>query len=80
MLPSLQLVRTAAVPLDQRDRAQAMLDRLHLGHDERVMRQRRRWYALYEQGELSLAGLALHAPLIARAVEKQGQAVPPAPR
>jgi hypothetical protein len=27
-----------------RERAACMLDRLHLGHDERVVRQRREWY------------------------------------
>jgi hypothetical protein len=71
LLPSLQLVVTNAVPAAWRDRAQRMLDRLHLGHDERVVRQRREWYRMYQAGELTLEGLARKAPLIAAAVRKQ---------
>ncbi|HEX3482356.1 MAG TPA: hypothetical protein VHT91_45380 [Kofleriaceae bacterium] len=48
-----------------------MLVRLHLGHDERVVRQRREWYRMYQVGELTLDGLAGKAPLIAAAVRKQ---------
>jgi hypothetical protein len=47
-----------------------MVDRLHLGHDERVVRQRREWYRMYQEGELSLDGLFKKAPLVARAVAK----------
>lgn len=50
-----------------------MLDRLHLGHDERVVRQRREWYRMYQEGELTLDGLAKKAPLIAAAIRKQEQ-------
>lgn len=48
ILPSLQLVVTDRVPAAWRQRAQRMLDRLHLGHDERVVRQRRGWYRMYQ--------------------------------
>ena len=70
LLPSMQLVLTAQVPSAARERAQRMLDRLHLGHDERVVRQRRAWYELYQAG-LSLAELAKKAPLIAAAIRRQ---------
>lgn len=71
LLPSLQLVRTDRVPPALRARADYTLERLHLRDDERVIRQRRAWYEMYEQGELSLEGLRSKAPLIAAAVEKQ---------
>ena len=70
-LPSLQLELSTAVPETHRARARRCLDRLRLGHDERIMRQRRAWYAQYQAGKLSLEGLADWAPLIAAAVRKQ---------
>jgi hypothetical protein len=70
-LPSMQLVLTDRVPENERKRAQFVLDRLHLGHDERIVRQRREWYRMYQEGELNLVGLAKKAPLIAAAVRKQ---------
>lgn len=73
ILPSLQLVATDQVPEEMRERATRMLGRLHLGHDERVIRQRRAWYALYQEGKLTLEGLRQMAPLIASAVEAQRQ-------
>ena len=71
ILPSLQLVVTDACPPGLHERALRMLDRLHLGDDERVLRYRREWYRMYVDGELTLEGLAKKAPLIARAVVKQ---------
>jgi len=71
LLPSLQLVATDAVPDAQRDRANFVLKRLHLRDDERVIRQRREWYRMYQAGELTLEGLRKKAPLIAAAVSKQ---------
>ena len=38
--------------------------------DERVMRQRREWYRMYQCGELSLDGLEGKAPLIAAAIDR----------
>jgi hypothetical protein len=71
LLPSLQLVATDRVPAEWSDRVKLMLNRLHLGHDERIVRQRREWYRMYQEGELTLEGLEKKAPLIAAAVRKQ---------
>jgi hypothetical protein len=71
LLPSMQLVLTNKVPEEWRERTQRMLDRLHLGHDERIVRQRREWYRMYQEGELSLEGLTRKAPLIATAIGNQ---------
>lgn len=74
LLPSMQLVVTDQVPNHLRDHAEGTLKRLHLRDDERVVRQRRRWYRLFQQGKMDLAGLRENAPLIAAAVEKQAAA------
>lgn len=71
LLPSLQLVVTAAVPSEHRELAEYTLKRLHLRDDERVLRPRREWYRMFQEGELTLAGLRKKAPLIAQAVERQ---------
>lgn len=70
-LPSMQLVLTGQVPPEERERAQFVLERLHLGHDERVVRQRLEWYRMYQDGELDLVGLTKKAPLIATAIKKR---------
>lgn len=72
LLPSLQLVPVKeAIPEHLRELAAQTLERLHLRDDERVLRQRRIWYRLYQEGKLNMAGLREVAPLIAAAVEKQ---------
>lgn len=71
LLPSLQLVATDVIPPAFRERAERMLTRLHLGDDERVVRQRRAWYRYFTEGRISLDMLAEFAPLVARAVVKQ---------
>jgi hypothetical protein len=68
ILPSLQLVVSEAIPPELRAKAEFVLRRLHLRDDERVIRQRRAWYRMYQSGEISLLGLHKVAPLIARAV------------
>ncbi len=68
-LPDLQLRVTEAVPAERRALAQQTLIRLHLRDDERVMRQRREWYRLYQKGDITIEVLHRFAPLIARAVE-----------
>jgi hypothetical protein len=73
LLPSLQLVLTDAVPAAERERAEFTLIRLHLRDDERVIRQRRQWYQMYLEEKISLAALTDVAPLIARAIRKQGK-------
>lgn len=70
VLPSLQLRVTDRVPARHRARAEYTLTRLRLDHDERVLRQRRAWYALYRSGRLTFEGLAIVAPLIAAAVRR----------
>jgi len=71
LLPSLQMVITDQVPEHMREKAQYTLIRLHLRDDERVMRQRREWYRMYQSGGLPLDELSRKAPLIAAAVRKQ---------
>lgn len=73
LLPSLQLVATKKIPAKYRKRAETMLIRLGLRDDERILRQRREWYRLYQDSKLTLDGLRVIAPLIAIAVEKQQQ-------
>jgi len=43
-----------------------------LRDDERVMRVRRQWLRLFEEGKIGLEGLREMAPLIAAAVERRG--------
>ena len=71
ILPSLQLRMTAAVPETHRKKAKFTLKRLKLQDGERIIRWRRRWYAMYQNGKLTLDGLREVAPLIADAVERQ---------
>ena len=71
LLPSLQLVVTDAVPRELKDIAEYTLTRLHLRDDERVIRQRREWYRMYQEEELTLEGLDKKAPLIAQAIRRQ---------
>lgn len=70
LLPSLQLVATDKVPPERKALVERTLARLPIAHDERVLKQRRIWYEMFEAGKLSLAGLRNVAPLIAAAVEK----------
>jgi hypothetical protein len=67
-LPSLQLEITERVPVELREKAQFTIERLHLVHDERVIRQRRAWHEMYEKGT-PLTVLHEKAPLIALAIE-----------
>lgn len=71
LLPSLQLRVSNRAPLEIRERAEYVIERLHLRDDERALRTRRSWLALYESGDLTLRGLRQRAPLIADAVERQ---------
>lgn len=74
LLPSLQLVTVPEnIPENLRELARQTLIRLHLRDDERVLRQRRKWYQLYQQGKLTLEGLRAVAPLIAAAVDRTQQ-------
>lgn len=70
LLPSLQLTVSDSIPGGLRQLALDTIDRLHLVHDERIMRQRHAWYRMYLGGKLTLDGLKQVAPLIAAAVER----------
>lgn len=71
LLPSLQMQLTGAVPAAYRAKAEHTLKRLRLRDGERVIRWRRSWYKMYQEGKLSLEGLREVAPLIADAVDKK---------
>lgn len=75
LLPSLQLVVSDRIPAQLRVRAEYVLERLRLRDDERVLRQRREWYRMYQDGEVTLEGLEKKAPLIAQAVARAKPAV-----
>jgi hypothetical protein len=70
ILPSLQLVVSDDIPAEHREKAEFTLERLNLRDDERVIRQRRSWYEMFEEDRITLEGLREVAPLIARAVEE----------
>jgi len=69
IMPSMQLVVTDAVPARYKDIAEHTLTRLHLGNDERVVRQREYWYREYQAGT-PLDRIDQYAPLLARAIRK----------
>jgi hypothetical protein len=71
LLPSCQLVVTDACPPEVRGTAQTMLDRLKLGHGEKVIRYRLEWLRMYREGDLKFRALEEKAPLIARAIRKE---------
>jgi hypothetical protein len=74
ILPSLQLKVSGTVPAEFMELSEFVVKRLHLGDDERVIRQRRAWYGLYQEGKLNLEGLRDMAPRIAAAVEREQRA------
>lgn len=76
ILPSLQMRLTGAVPTAMRAKAEFTLTRLKLRDGERIIRWRQAWYRMYTEGKLTLDGLRAVAPLLAAAVEAQGQVVP----
>lgn len=71
LLPSLQMVPTARVPAEHRERVAFTLRRLGLRDGEGILRRRRAWYEQFLAGALSLDGLRQHAPLVALAVDKR---------
>ncbi|MEM9556622.1 MAG: hypothetical protein AAGC60_20350 [Acidobacteriota bacterium] len=72
LLPSMQMVATKNVPLHLRAKAEFTLDKLALCDGETHVRLRREWYEQFVAGAIGLEGLRRFAPLVARAVEKQG--------
>ena len=80
LLPSMELVaRFESIPKDRHALVRTTLATLPLVHDERIIRQRREWYAMYCREELSLDGLRRVAPLIADAVDRWRREHPGAP-
>jgi hypothetical protein len=71
LLPSLQMRVTDAVPPACRAKAEYTLTRLKLRDGERVIRWRRSWHKMYEEGKLTLDGLRSVAPLIAAAIDRR---------
>lgn len=72
LLPSMQLVAVKAhIPKQFHVLVDRTLMDLHLCDDERIVRQRRKWLQMYEEGKITLDGLFDMAPLIAAAVEKR---------
>ncbi len=71
LLPSMQLVATDQIPAELKALAESTLENLPIRDDERMLRVRREWYRMYEEGELTLEGLRKKAPLIAAAVQKK---------
>lgn len=70
ILPSMQLVRTSAVPLAFQAKADFTLTKLHLGNGLKVRRNRKRWYEDYRDKGLPMHLLEEYAPLVADAVAK----------
>jgi hypothetical protein len=69
ILPSLQLEATDRVPAGQQARVDNALQ--WLKDDLRVMRGRRKWFAMYNAGKIGLDGLDEVAPMIADALRRQ---------
>lgn len=69
-LPDMQLRAGPGVPPSMAAKVAHTLKHLPIRDDERVIDQRREWYDLFKNGELSLAGLGRMAPLIAEAVRR----------
>lgn len=74
LLPSMQLVMTEVVPPAFRAQVKETITKLKLRDHETLLRQRREWYRMYQEGELSLDGLRRKAPLIAAAIDQQNAA------
>lgn len=75
-LPSLQLVIANITDASTRARAEFTLTKLRLRDGEDILKLRRQWMDLFEQGHLTLDGLRRVAPLLARAVERRDQGTP----
>jgi hypothetical protein len=72
LLPNLEMVVVdELIPIERRDDAHFTLKTLRLRDDVDVLENRRHWYEQFTKGDLTLNGLAQHAPLIARAVRKR---------
>ena len=66
-----QRPRKAKIPTKLHGLVNQTLENLHLVDDERIVRQRREWLRMYEDGEITFSGLKKSAPLFAAAIEKR---------
>ena len=69
-IPSFILRITSRLPLPLRAKAEFTLRHLKLEGGRRAVALRWEWYEQHRLGELNLAGLWRHAPLVAQAVEE----------
>ena len=69
-LPDLQLRVTDAIPRQHRELEWFTIRQLGLRDSEVVVRYRREWFKMYQQGKLNLGGLREVAPLIDAAVQR----------
>lgn len=67
-IPSFVLRITDQIPAHLRAKAEFTLDRLDLQQGRKAVALRWEWYEQHRLGELTMAGLQRHAPLVARAV------------
>jgi hypothetical protein len=79
ILPSMQLLCTAAIPPALKSKADFTLKKLKLENGSKVRRVRKRWYEDFKQGRITMGGLEEFAPLIAAAVRKLQAAGLPLP-
>jgi hypothetical protein len=79
LLPSMQLIRTDAVPVGLREKANFTIEKLHLVNGEKVRQNRLTWYNQFKAGKITLSGLQDLAPLIAAAVRKWQASYPGQP-
>ena len=79
LLPSMQLVTTAALPASLLAKANLTMVKLHLDNGTKVRRVRKLWYQDYKDGKITFAGLQDIAPLVAEAVAKRISASQPFP-
>ncbi len=59
-------------PAKLRKRAERKLRRLGIDHDERIVAYRAAWWRMFHCRELPLEGMYKVAPLLARAIERDG--------
>lgn len=76
VLDSLELIIGRGMPSQNLATAKETMRRLHLANDRRLVHQRREWYRMFTEGELTLIGLEKKAPLIARAIQRRKGLIP----
>lgn len=69
LLPSMQLIRSDAVPSQLREKADFTINRLQLVRGRKIRRNRTRWYENFKRNG-DFEGLRRDAPLVAAAVGK----------